>query len=483
MGFGGCKMSLKSVVGLVILCEVALVLLATLAAGGGAASTPSYKLELVRKEVAQDNTSMIRAWQRSNRRAAAIRATIRRSPAAAYPAVDRLRLTPAPAPAIEAPAGLGGPASEDFVIQLAMGTPAVSFLGIVDTGSDLVWRQCQPCSACFPQPPPVFEPSSSQSYRPVSCSSPLCAALPKHTSSCDVDTQTCTYSYGYYDGAKTSGDLVLDTLSLPDETGNLQLATSKFAFGCGHSQHSGIPGEFSVGLGGIVGLGKGDISLPSQLGVKQFSYCINSMFHVKTGDKQLSSGSLVLGASEILHAAVEYAGAVSISTSLINVHDSPSLYYVNVTGISVRKELLDLPAGVFAVQSDGSGGVIVDSGTSLTIFPLLVYQQLEQAMKAYLLIPAVSYSEFSVCYNSSAFAVELQNIPSLTFHLEGGDLVVPGENFFVTNMGVAGDLTCLAVAGLDINFSILGNLQQRNFLVTYDNSAATLTFAGPLSCP
>ncbi|KAI5056086.1 hypothetical protein GOP47_0029607, partial [Adiantum capillus-veneris] len=158
---------------------------------------------------------------------------------------------------------------------------------------------------------------------------------------------------------------------------------------------------------------------------------------------------------------------------------------INISGISVGAEPLDLPQGIFALQEDGSGGVVVDSGTSFTMLPGAVYQQLKKAMKRS--IPAIndaiasSFDELTaVCYDSSTFT-ELENIPPLTFHLAGGNLVVPGKNFFVD---IDGGLKCLAIEPIakDGDASILGNLQQRDFLVTYDNNAATLTFTGPISC-
>jgi hypothetical protein len=60
----------------------------------------------------------------------------------------------------------------EYAMTLYLGTPAQNFVLIVDTGSDLVWVQCKPCTSpnnCYPEADPFFDPSASSSYLPVSC--------------------------------------------------------------------------------------------------------------------------------------------------------------------------------------------------------------------------------------------------------------------------------------------------------------------------
>jgi hypothetical protein len=60
----------------------------------------------------------------------------------------------------------------EYAMTLYLGTPAQKFVLIVDTGSDLVWVQCKPCTSpynCYPEADPFFDPSASSSYSPVPC--------------------------------------------------------------------------------------------------------------------------------------------------------------------------------------------------------------------------------------------------------------------------------------------------------------------------
>ena len=55
----------------------------------------------------------------------------------------------------------------EYVMTLYLGTPEKKFVLVMDTGSDLVWVQCQPCIRCYNQTGPLFDPSTSSSYSPV----------------------------------------------------------------------------------------------------------------------------------------------------------------------------------------------------------------------------------------------------------------------------------------------------------------------------
>ncbi|CAN1233744.1 Aspartic proteinase CDR1 [Linum perenne] len=62
-------------------------------------------------------------------------------------------------------------------MNITLGTPPFPILAIADTGSDIIWTQCKPCSNCYEQNAPLFDPASSSTYQTVSCSSDTCASL------------------------------------------------------------------------------------------------------------------------------------------------------------------------------------------------------------------------------------------------------------------------------------------------------------------
>ncbi|KAK5813788.1 hypothetical protein PVK06_029239 [Gossypium arboreum] len=57
----------------------------------------------------------------------------------------------------------------EYLMNISLGTPSFSVVALADTGSDLIWTQCSPCSQCFKQDAPLFDPTKSSTYRKMSC--------------------------------------------------------------------------------------------------------------------------------------------------------------------------------------------------------------------------------------------------------------------------------------------------------------------------
>lgn len=67
--------------------------------------------------------------------------------------------------------------SGEYFIRVSVGTPPKSMYLVLDTGSDILWLQCAPCTNCYHQTDAVFDPSRSSSYSPLGCNSRLCLNL------------------------------------------------------------------------------------------------------------------------------------------------------------------------------------------------------------------------------------------------------------------------------------------------------------------
>lgn len=152
----------------------------------------------------------------------------------------------------------------EYLMKISVGTPPVNFLAIADTGSDVTWIQCKPCTECYEQKAPLFDPKKSSTYKKQHCNSINCHASGL---SCD-DKQFCTYSYTYGDGSFSAGDMSSDSFTF-ESTWGKPVVLPKITFGCGHS--SG--GNFDNVTDGIVGLGNSDLSI-----INQLSYTINGKF-------------------------------------------------------------------------------------------------------------------------------------------------------------------------------------------------------------
>ncbi|CAA2964423.1 aspartic ase nepenthesin-1-like [Olea europaea subsp. europaea] len=351
---------------------------------------------------------------------------------------------------VESPVHAG---NGEFLMQLAIGTPPSSYNAIMDTGSDLIWTQCKPCKQCFDQSTPIFDPKKSSSFSNLPCSSTLCDALPSSTCS-----DGCEYLYTYGDYSSTQGVMATETFTFD------KVSIPNIAFGCGiENEGSG----FSQGAG-LVGLGRGPLSLVSQLDEPKFSYCLTPIDAKKTST--LLMGSL---------AGVNATGNSIKTTPLIKNPSQPSFYYLSLEGITVGDTLLPIKKSTFALNSDGSGGMIIDSGTTITYLEESAFDLLKQEFTSQMKLPVdeSGVTGLELCFTLPSNANDIE-VPKLVFHFNGADLDFPGENYIIadSDLGVA----CLTM-GSSSGMSIFGNTQQQNMLVLHDLQKETLSFI-PTKC-
>ncbi|KAK9100109.1 hypothetical protein Scep_023539 [Stephania cephalantha] len=241
----------------------------------------------------------------------------------------------------------------NYIVTVQLGGRKMTV--IVDTGSDLTWVQCTPCVFCYDQQDPLFNPSLSRSYQSILCNSSTCQSLQfatGYSGICSTNQPACNYVVNYGDGSYTRGELARDQLNLSSTL------VEGFIFGCGRS-NEGLFG----GASGIMGLGRNQLSLTSQLspifgGV--FSYCLPST------DAD-GSGSLMLGSDSSLYKNF----TPIIYTNLITNPQLSNFYILNLTGISIGGVALEDPA-VF-----GKNGILIDSGTVISRLVPSVYNAMK----------------------------------------------------------------------------------------------------------
>ncbi|KAG2605823.1 hypothetical protein PVAP13_4NG146681 [Panicum virgatum] len=340
----------------------------------------------------------------------------------------------------------------DFVVTVGFGMPARAYTVVFDTGSDVSWIQCQPCSGhCYKQHDPIFDPTRSSTYGAIPCRSQECRAA---GGSCDGNG-TCIYDVEYGDGSSTSGVLSHETLSLTSS-----IALHGFVFGCGE-KNLGSFGD----VDGLIGLGLGKLSLSSQAAAKlgaTFSYCLPS--HNGT------QGYLTIGTTPVSD-NVTY-------TAMVQKPDYPSLYFVELVSIDIGGYVLPVPPAVFT-----SAGTLLDSGTTLTYLPEEAYAALRDwfkfTMKQY--EPAPPRGVLDTCYDFTGHGAVF--IPAVSFKFSDGavfDLDFFGILIFDPDDAMVG---CLAFAARPqaVAFNIIGNTQQRSAEVIYDVAAEKIGFV-PGSC-
>uniref|UniRef100_J3MY09 Peptidase A1 domain-containing protein n=1 Tax=Oryza brachyantha TaxID=4533 RepID=J3MY09_ORYBR len=257
----------------------------------------------------------------------------------------------------------------EYVLDLAVGTPPQPISVLLDTGSDLIWTQCDTCTACLRQPDPLFSPGMSSSYEPMRCTGQLCGDILHH--GC-TRPDACTYRYSYGDGTTTLGYYATERFTFTSSSGGRQ--TVPLGFGCG-TMNVGSLNNAS----GIVGFGRDPLSLVSQLSIRRFSYCLTPYASSK-------KSTLVFGSLADDGLFDDATGPVQ-TTPLLQSRQNPTFYYVAFTGVTVGARRLRIPASAFALSSDGSGGVIIDSGTALTLFPAAVLAEVVRTFRSQLRLP------------------------------------------------------------------------------------------------
>ncbi|CAH8384580.1 unnamed protein product [Eruca vesicaria subsp. sativa] len=145
-----------------------------------------------------------------------------------------------------------------YNVTINIGQPPRPYYLDLDTGSDLTWLQCDaPCVRCLEAPHPLYQPSNDL----IPCNDPLCKAMHLNGNHRYEAAEQCDYEVEYADGGSSLGVLVRDVFSL-NYTEGLRL-TPRLALGCGYDQ---IPGASSHHpLDGVLGLGRGKVSILSQL--------------------------------------------------------------------------------------------------------------------------------------------------------------------------------------------------------------------------
>ncbi|KAK2453801.1 Eukaryotic aspartyl protease family protein [Trifolium repens] len=344
--------------------------------------------------------------------------------------------------------------SGEYFVRIGIGSPPKFQYMVIDSGSDIVWIQCEPCDQCYNQTDPIFNPAFSASFIGVSCSSSVCNQLDDVV---DCRKGRCGYQVAYGDGSYTKGILALETITIG------RTIIQDTAIGCGHWNE----GMF-VGAAGLLGLGGGSMSFVGQLGAQTdgaFGYCLISR---GTG----SSGSLEFGRQAM--------PVDAMWVPLIHNPFYPSFYYVSLSGLGVGGIQVPISESIFQLTDIGTGGVVMDTGTAITRLPTIAYNAFRDAFIAQTtnLPRATGVSIFDTCYDLNGFVTV--RVPTVSFYFSGGQILTfPARNFLIPIDDVG--TFCFAFAPSPSGLSIIGNIQQEGIQISIDGTNGFVGF-GPNVC-
>ncbi|WVZ85854.1 hypothetical protein U9M48_032716 [Paspalum notatum var. saurae] len=359
----------------------------------------------------------------------------------------------------EAPLVAGG---GEYLVKLGIGTPQHFLSAAIDTASDLVWVQCQPCASCYRQLDPVFNPKLSSTFAFVPCSSDTCGQLNDHRCR-EEDDQACEYTYTYSGNAETKGALAIDKLAVGNNVFHAVI------FGCSESSVGGPPAQAS----GLVGLSRGPLSLVSQLGVRRFMYCLPP-------PTSTTPGKLVLdaGADAVRNISDRVTVTMSSSTRY------PSYYYLNLDGLAVGDQTprtMIRSAASPAVAAGGGGsanayGMVVDVASTISFLEASLYDELAEDLEQEIRLPRATPSRrlgLDLCFIlPEGVGIDRVYVPTVSLSFDGRWLELERDRLFVED----GRMMCLMVGKTD-GVSVLGNFQQQNMHVLYNLRRGKITFA------
>ncbi|KAL5714302.1 hypothetical protein ACHQM5_016283 [Ranunculus cassubicifolius] len=329
----------------------------------------------------------------------------------------------------------------NYLVRAKIGTPGQVVFMVLDTSNDIASVPCVGCLGCSST---MFSSNKSVTYGSLDCTMAQCT-LVRGLSCPQAGPIPCQFNQSYGGDSSFAATLAHDSLRLALDI------VPNYAFGCINAvAGSNIPPQ------GLLGMGRGPMSLLSQSGSLYsgvFSYCLPSFRSINF------SGSLKLGPKG--------QPATIKTTPLLSNPRRSSLYYVDLTGISVGKVLIPIAPELLAFNPTTGAGTIIDSGTVITRFKQPVYTALRnEFIKQLNGAPISSLGAFDTCFTGVTEALT----PVVTFHFTGMDLELPIENTLIHSR--SGPLACLSMAAAPDNvnavLNVIANLQQQNLRILFD---------------
>ncbi|XP_009763580.2 aspartic proteinase nepenthesin-2-like [Nicotiana sylvestris] len=271
---------------------------------------------------------------------------------------------------------------------------------------------------------------------------------------------SCTYYVKYGDGARTKGFMADDVITFV-----LDQRPVRIILGCSKDQTSGT--TFSGEYSGIAGLGRrkimGGYSLPTQFGADIMSMCLPG-FYSATG-------------SSLNFHTTKWPRATSAKL-LLNIK-YPSFYFVNLYKVFINDREVELSPSWWNFKKDLTGGIFVDTGTVISYFPQEFYTIFRYIFREEVrdipLVDTPAAGPLDTCYKEDPSGREL-NFPVVKLYFGS---VSPSNMLLLAKERVILHLRgqyCLAFAGWDRSFAILGSYQLQGVGLTFDTSANTLSF-------
>ncbi|PWA92332.1 Aspartic peptidase [Artemisia annua] len=365
--------------------------------------------------------------------------------------------------------GLGGIGRPNAVglyyAKIGIGTPPRDYYVQVDTGSDIMWINCAHCQTCLKKgyhglDLTLYNPNESLTSARVTCDQKFCADINRGTVGGCRPNVSCMFTEYYKDGSGSLGYFIRDVVQYDSVSGDLEtkLANGSVIFGCGASQSGNLLNSEDA-LDGIIGFGKSNASVISQLASygkvkKMFAHCLDG-----------ENGGGIFAIGHVVQPKVN-------STRLIQ--DQSAYYSVNMTGIKVGTEFLNLTTDSYGKTKKAK--TVIDSGTTLAYLPEVIYKPLvkkivagHSGMRLRLLQDQYTCFEYSGSVDDGFPAVTFYFENSLFLKVYPRDYLFPLDEFLCFGWQNNGRDSLSSEDRI-----ILGDLVLSNKLVLYDLENQTI---------
>ncbi|XP_022761687.1 aspartic proteinase-like protein 2 isoform X2 [Durio zibethinus] len=364
---------------------------------------------------------------------------------------------------------LGGSGRPDglglYYAKIGIGTPPKDYYLQVDTGSDLMWVNCIQCKECPKRSSlgidlTLYDIKDSATGQLVSCDQEFCHAINGGPLATCTANMSCPYLEIYGDGSSTAGYFIKDIVLYDRVSGDLETssANGSVIFGCGTTQSGNLDSSNEEALDGILGFGKSNSSMISQLASsgkvkKMFAHCLDGV-----------NGGGIFAIGHVVQPKVNMTPLVP---------NQPH-YNVNMTAVQVGLDFLNFTTDVF--ESGDRKGTIIDSGTTLAYLPDMIYEPLVNKILSQQ--PNLKLQTVHDDYTCFQYSESLdETFPNVTFHFENSVIlkVYPHEYLFPFN-----GLWCIGWQNSGMqsrdqkNITLLGDLVLSNKLVVYDLENQTI---------
>ncbi|XP_039140351.1 aspartic proteinase CDR1-like [Dioscorea cayenensis subsp. rotundata] len=316
-----------------------------------------------------------------------------------------------------------------YTVSMTIGIPETPVSLSIDTGSDVTWLQCKPCTDCFKKSNPPFDPETSGTFKYTTCENENC-------------------------------NIFANALKAFDH---------RLYFGCAFFAR----GNFFAAEDGIMGLGQGPFSIISQLNISKFSHCLQLPLTGKTSYILFGDAARLVG-----RAAPLIQNKIFRSQYVVNFH---SMIVID----NEREITLNVPSNIFEMDKNGRGGLILDFGTTLMRISEVTFNKLCIAIKS--IVPNANNTAMLVqekgvpLYCFKASFKDLKSI-GLIFRHDSIDIPLIKRQLFFRYYRMVGqqstEFKCLtvSVSPNDLRESIFGAYAQANYNIGYDLDNFIVTF-------